>query len=46
MPKELDYPYRSNNDDLYNQWAKSFYEWLMNNREKIEFNYDGEKKWF
>jgi hypothetical protein len=27
-------------------WAKLFYEWLMENKDMVEFDYDGEKKWF
>ena len=39
----LNYPYLSNdiNDDY--KWAKSLYEWLMVNKNNVEFDYDGEK---
>jgi len=48
VPEELKYypDKRIRGMDMHNQWSKDFYEWLMENREKIEFDYDGEKKWF
>jgi hypothetical protein len=27
-------------------WAKSLYEWLMANKEKVKFDYESEKKWY
>jgi uncharacterized protein YlaN (UPF0358 family) len=46
ISKKLAYPYTSKdiNDDY--KWAKEFYEWLMANKNKIKFDYDGEKKGF
>ena len=47
VPEELVYvPHKLREMKNFNQWAKSFYEWLMENRDTIEFDYDGEKKWF
>jgi hypothetical protein len=45
VPQELMCP-TEYNVKIGCQWAKAFYEWLMENREKIEFDYEGEKKWF
>ncbi|MDR1762888.1 MAG: hypothetical protein LBR64_02865 [Dysgonamonadaceae bacterium] len=46
VPKELEFPYISNdiNDDY--KWAKALYEWMIKNKNKIKFDYDGEKKGF
>jgi hypothetical protein len=43
LPKELEYSRTDISGD--HKWAKSVYEWLMANRDKIEFDYEGEKKW-
>ncbi|GHV58438.1 hypothetical protein FACS1894182_10750 [Bacteroidia bacterium] len=45
LPKELEYPYLSNDmQDCYN-WEKILYKWIMENKDKVKFDYDGEKKW-
>jgi hypothetical protein len=46
VPQELEFPYVSSdmNDDY--KWTKAFYEWLMANKDKVEFDYEGEKRWF
>ena len=48
LPEELNPPYMSNNRNDHYQWAKSLYEWLMANKESIQFDYEGDKeeKWF
>ena len=47
VPKELDFPgLPVMKIDDQPKWAKSFYEWLMENRDTIEFDYEGEKEWF
>jgi len=42
LPKELEYPYSNDMNDNY-KWAKKLYEWLMANKDKIKFDYEGEK---
>ena len=44
----LVFPYMSNDMNEHYKWAKLFYEWLMENKQNIKFNYDGDKseKWF
>ncbi|MDR0604726.1 MAG: hypothetical protein LBG80_10525 [Bacteroidales bacterium] len=46
VPPELICPTESYNIEVGGRWAKLFYEWLMENRDHIEFNFEGEKKWF
>ena len=52
LPQELVYPQsdfsasQNDRDKTRLAWVKSFYEWLMKNRDKVEFDYDGEKDWF
>jgi len=43
VPKELIYTDLSN-DKEENQWSQSLYEWLMANKDKVEFDYEGEKR--
>jgi hypothetical protein len=46
VPPKFIYPFISHDMALHYQWAKAFYEWLMENKDKIEFDYTGEKEWF
>jgi hypothetical protein len=43
VPKELGYRGLGPLKNDY-EWAKALYEWLMENKDKIEFDYDGEKE--
>ena len=43
LPIELEYPYSARGMDADYKWAKSLYEWLMSNKDKVEFDYKGEK---
>jgi len=54
LPEELNFPYAYDEDIGYYlvdnmeeqyQWAQSLYEWLMANKDNVEFDYDGEKKY-
>jgi len=42
LPKELKYSYSSDMNDHY-KWAKELYEWLMANKSKVKFDYEGKK---
>jgi hypothetical protein len=47
LPKELENPaFQLDDDQRYDKWEKKLYEWLMKNRDTIEFNYDGDKIWY
>ena len=46
VPEGLKFPDLSRDMNEHYQWAKSLHDWLMANKEKVKFNYDGEKKWF
>jgi len=43
IPKELIFPDFAT-DKEENQWAQSLYDWVMANKDKVEFDYEGEKK--
>ena len=44
LPKELEFPYLSNDMNDSYKWAKELYEWLMKNKSTVKFDYEGEKK--
>jgi hypothetical protein len=47
VPPELEFSlWRGEGMPKHYAWAKSLHEWLMANKEKVEFDYDGRKKWF
>ncbi|MDR1527835.1 MAG: hypothetical protein LBS46_09260 [Dysgonamonadaceae bacterium] len=46
IPKDLEHSTDERDDEIWFAWAKSLYEWLMANKDKIKFDYDGEKEWF
>jgi len=45
VPEELIHPNWVGNDKEENQWAQALYDWLLANKDKVEFDYEGEKKY-
>lgn len=45
LPEELIQPSSSRDMDEQYKWERSLYEWLMVNKDTVEFDYEGEKKW-
>ena len=46
LPDELEHPDFVKSMEAEYKWSESLYEWLMENKESVQFDYDGEKKWF
>ena len=44
LPEKLLYPNWINSDEEGNQWAHSLYEWVMTNKDTVEFDYEGKKR--
>jgi hypothetical protein len=45
VPEELKYSIETYPMEEKYVWAKLFYEWLMENRDHLKFDYEGEKEW-
>jgi hypothetical protein len=49
LPRELHNPHHQHHIQgmqKYYDWEKALHEWLMKNRDKVTFDYDGKKDWF
>ena len=44
LPKELEYPNFKDGMEGELKWAQSLYEWLIANKDTVEFDYEGEKR--
>jgi hypothetical protein len=44
VPKELEYSDSFKTMEEEYRWAKNLYEWLMANKRKVKFDYEGEKE--
>jgi hypothetical protein len=43
LPQRLAHSVQINSNEEENQWAKSLYEWLMVNKDTVEFDYEAEE---
>jgi hypothetical protein len=43
VPHTLEYPHASRDMEDDYKWAKSLYEWLMANKNRVKFDYEGDK---
>ena len=46
LPEDLQFPTKARYVSEQEAWGKEVYKWLIENKERVEFDYDGEKNWF